>query len=169
MKSSMGGAPIALGLLSETRRRTNVQAYSGTHRWFRDLGQRILAAVKLAKVLGAKLTGFYAMEGYPVSPFADYVPSGIPSPEEFQVAQEDLAKKYLGILAREAKAAGVPYAVEYAASLSPYKAIIHAAEKNACDLILMASHGRRGMSGLLLGSETNKVLTHSKIPVLVYR
>jgi nucleotide-binding universal stress UspA family protein len=51
----------------------------------------------------------------------------------------------------------------------PYAAIIAAAEAHECDLILMASHGRRGMKGLLLGSQTQKVLTHSKIPVLVYR
>ncbi len=51
----------------------------------------------------------------------------------------------------------------------PYEAIIAAAEKSGADLIFMASHGRRGISGLLLGSETQKVLTHSKIPVLVYR
>ena len=51
----------------------------------------------------------------------------------------------------------------------PYQAIIDAASANGCDLIFMASHGRRGLSGLLLGSETQKVLTHSKVPVLVYR
>jgi nucleotide-binding universal stress UspA family protein len=129
----------------------------------------IVAAVKLAKVLGAKVTGFYATEDYPVSPFADYVPGSIPTPEEFRATQEARAKQYLGVLDREAKAAGVPSASAYAPAISPYKAIIHAAEEKGCDLILMASHGRRGMSGLVLGSETNKVLTHSKIPVLVYR
>jgi nucleotide-binding universal stress UspA family protein len=51
----------------------------------------------------------------------------------------------------------------------PYEAIIEAVERNQCDLIFMASHGRRGLSGLLLGSETQKVLTHSKTPVLVFR
>jgi nucleotide-binding universal stress UspA family protein len=51
----------------------------------------------------------------------------------------------------------------------PYDAIVKAAEEKGCDLIMMASHGRRGVSGLLIGSETQKVLTHSKIPVLVYR
>jgi nucleotide-binding universal stress UspA family protein len=51
----------------------------------------------------------------------------------------------------------------------PYEAIIDAASSTGCDLIFMASHGRRGFSGLLLGSETQKVLTHSKIPVLIYR
>lgn len=54
-------------------------------------------------------------------------------------------------------------------SSNPFEAIIQAAESNACDLIFMASHGRKGMSALLLGSEPQKVLTHSKIPVLKYR
>jgi nucleotide-binding universal stress UspA family protein len=129
----------------------------------------VVAAVKLAKVLGAKVTGFYVTEDYPVSPFADYVPGSIPTPDEFRAAQEARAKQYLGVLDREAKAAGVPSASAFAPAIAPYKAIIHAAEEKGCDLILMASHGRRGMSGLVLGSETNKVLTHSNIPVLVYR
>ena len=57
----------------------------------------------------------------------------------------------------------------YASSDSPYLAIIKAAKANKCDLIFMASHGRSGISGLLIGSETTKVLTHCKLPVLVYR
>jgi nucleotide-binding universal stress UspA family protein len=131
--------------------------------------QAMRAAVKLAKALGAKLTGFYAMDDYPVSPFADYVPANMPSPEEFRAEQEEKAKQYLRILTQEAEAAGVPCKIEFTPNFSPYKAIIHAAEVNSCDLILMASHGRHGVAGLVLGSETNKVLTHSKIPVLVYR
>lgn len=129
----------------------------------------VLAAVKLAKSVGAKITGFVAVDDYPVSPFADYVPSGMPSPEEFRAQQEERAKGYLAILTREAQAAGVECATDFTPSLSPYKAIIQAAESKGCDLILMASHGRSGIGGLVLGSETNKVLTHSKIPVLVYR
>lgn len=65
--------------------------------------------------------------------------------------------------------AGVECTTATATSDVPYEAIIEAAEKSGCDLIFMASHGRRGISGFLLGSETNKVLTHSKVPVLVYR
>ena len=57
----------------------------------------------------------------------------------------------------------------YVSSDSPYQAIIKAAKANKCDLVFMASHGRRGIAGLLIGSETNKVLTHCKLPVLVYR
>jgi nucleotide-binding universal stress UspA family protein len=68
-----------------------------------------------------------------------------------------------------AAGAGVTCACTSATSDVPYEAIIDAAAANGCDLIFMASHGRRGLSGLLLGSETQKVLTHSKVPVLVYR
>jgi len=54
-------------------------------------------------------------------------------------------------------------------SFSPYEAIIDTAKDRNCDLIVMASHGRRGLNAVLLGSETQKVLTHSSIPVMVYR
>jgi nucleotide-binding universal stress UspA family protein len=68
-----------------------------------------------------------------------------------------------------AKAAGVPFRALHVVHDHPYAAIIEAAEKNGCDLIVMASHGRKGVSALILGSETTKVLTHSKVPVLVCR
>ena len=70
---------------------------------------------------------------------------------------------------QSAQAEGVPCDTEVALSDHPYEAIIHAAASKGCDLIMMASHGRRGLQGLLIGSETQKVLTHCKIPVLVYR
>jgi len=68
-----------------------------------------------------------------------------------------------------AQAAGVAYEEIYAVSITPWQAIIDAAKKKKCDLIIMGSHGRSGLSGVILGSQTNKVLTHSKIPVLVTR
>ena len=68
-----------------------------------------------------------------------------------------------------ARDAGVAYDSLVVTSDRPHEAILDAAEARGCDLIFMASHGRRGISGFLLGSETNKVLTHSKVPVLVYR
>ena len=80
-----------------------------------------------------------------------------------------MPNKVLGVVSAEAKSAGVvcdPLHVEHE---QVYQAIIEAAEARRCDLILMASHGRRGVSAVVLGSETVKVLTHSKIPVLVYR
>jgi len=67
------------------------------------------------------------------------------------------------------EAAGVNYEVVHVEHKDPYKAIIDVANAKACDLIVMASHGRRGISAIVLGSETLKVLTHSTIPVLVYR
>lgn len=69
----------------------------------------------------------------------------------------------------KAKARGVPCEVEQVENDSPYDVIIRTADKRGCDLIAMASHGRRGVAAIVLGSETLKVLTHSKIPVLVYR
>ena len=70
---------------------------------------------------------------------------------------------------QQAKAAGVACGTLALVSSEPYEAIIEAAGRQECDLIFMASHGHRGVGALLLGSETHKVLTHSKIPVLVYR
>jgi nucleotide-binding universal stress UspA family protein len=69
----------------------------------------------------------------------------------------------------KAKQVGVSCRSVQVESDEPFQAIIETAEKNGCDLIMMASHGRRGIGALLLGSVTLKVLTHSKIPVLVYR
>lgn len=87
----------------------------------------------------------------------------------YKEAMEREAQKYLGFIKQTAVALGVQAETEYETHNSPYLAIIKAAEKNHCDLIVMASHGRKGIGGLVLGSETTKVLTHSKIPVLVYR
>jgi nucleotide-binding universal stress UspA family protein len=79
------------------------------------------------------------------------------------------AEKMLGEIAREARKRGVRCATMCVAGDSPYQQIISVARKKKCDLILMASHGRRGISSILLGSETSKVLLHTKVPVLVVR
>ena len=79
------------------------------------------------------------------------------------------ASLYLADAERRAKMLGVSCEVLQVVNEDPYQAIIETAERGACDLIAMASHGRRGVKALLLGSVTTKVLTHSKIPVLVYR
>jgi nucleotide-binding universal stress UspA family protein len=80
-----------------------------------------------------------------------------------------LAEKYLHAAMETAAAAGVNCETMHVEHDQPYLAIIEAAAQRLCDLIVMASHGRRGISAILLGSETNKVLTHSTIPVLVVR
>ena len=79
------------------------------------------------------------------------------------------AEQFLGVIKKAAEEAGVSCDTDYVTSNHPYEMIINAAEKKGCDLIMMASHGRRGVQGVLIGSETQKVLTHTKIPVLVVR
>lgn len=126
-------------------------------------------AVSFAKEAGARITVFFAKPEYPIAYFGEGALIDPTTPEKFAELANEQAAEYLGEVERECEALGVPCATTSATSDIPYEAIIEAAENAGCDLIFMASHGRRGISGLLLGSETNKVLTHSKIPVLVYR
>lgn len=88
---------------------------------------------------------------------------------EYEKAFEASARNYLDFAKKAATRAGVECNVMHVTSDQPFKEIIWAARRKKCDLILMASHGRRGVGGFLLGSEVQKVLTHSTIPVLVYR
>ena len=88
---------------------------------------------------------------------------------EYKKHAEVYAEKVLGIVSAAAKLAGVGCETLHVEHEHVHQAIIDAATSRACDLIVMASHGRRGVSAVVLGSETVKVLTHSKIPVLVYR
>jgi nucleotide-binding universal stress UspA family protein len=88
---------------------------------------------------------------------------------QYKARMQEHADKTLGAAARSAKAAGVACKLVRVEHEHPYKAIIATAASKRCDLIVMASHGRHGISAILLGSETVKVLTHSKIPVLVHR
>jgi nucleotide-binding universal stress UspA family protein len=81
---------------------------------------------------------------------------------------EEHARKTLGAVADAANAAGVACETIHIEHEHPYRAIIDTAESKGCDLIVMASHGRSGLSAVVLGSVTVKVLTHCKIPVLVY-
>ena len=129
----------------------------------------IKQAVKLAKEVGAKVTGFYATPEYSPTYYGDGYILRAPSAKEHQEAAEKQARQYLSAVEVEAGVEKVPCEVMHVVSDSPYEAIIDAAKKKKCDLIFMASHGRRGLSGLVLGSETHKVLIHSKIPVLVCR
>ena len=129
----------------------------------------IRAGVQLAGQIGAKVTGFYAAEEYPVPPFGEYVPPDLLSPDEFRANEETRARKILAMVENIASEQGVACSTDFAINYSPWQAIVKAAEAKGCDLIFMASHGRRGLASLLLGSETNRVLTHTQIPVLVYR
>ncbi len=126
-------------------------------------------AVSFAKDAGARVTVFFAKPEYPIAYFGEGALIDPTTPEKFAEIAEQQAKEYLTEVQQQCVEAGVECSTTSSTSDIPYEAIIEAADKCGCDLIFMASHGRRGISGFLLGSETNKVLTHSKVPVLVYR
>ncbi|MBI4754988.1 MAG: universal stress protein [Betaproteobacteria bacterium] len=126
-------------------------------------------AVEFARECGARITFFYARPDYPVSFYGEGALIDPLTPERFSEMTAEQAQTILARASERASAAQVPWDRDTAVSDVPFQAIIDAATTHGCDLIFMASHGRRGLSGLLLGSETNKVLTHSTIPVLVFR
>ena len=124
------------------------------------------AAVALSKSVGAKLYTISVKEPFPYSAISEMQPT---PPQEFFDAQERIATKRVQAVSELCAAADVPCQAHTVEALHPWEAIIDHAKRMECDLLVMASHGRRGVSALLLGSETQKVLTHSKIPVLVVR
>jgi nucleotide-binding universal stress UspA family protein len=133
-----------------------------------DLSERaVLAGISFAKEIGAQVVGltvrpeFHAFT-YKAEMLEDTEP-------EFEAATAKQAEKYLKFITDAAGSAGVPCTAIQTVSDDPYEAILQTAKERKCDLIIMASHGRRGLKGVLLGSETQKVLVHSDIPVLVYR
>ena len=129
----------------------------------------IVNGVKFAKAIGAKVTGLFAAP--PATPvvYRDHLPAGYMTPQRHAALIEKTASQYLGVIEKAAKSAGVACECVRVTNDFPADAILAVAKKNKCDLIFMASHGRRGLASVLLGSETQKVLTHSKIPVLVSR
>lgn len=126
-------------------------------------------AISFAREAGARITAFFSKPEYPIAYFGEGALIDPTTPEKFAELADQQANTYLSEIARLCSEAGVSCETMSATSDVPYEAIIDAAQSAGCDLIFMASHGRRGISGLLLGSETHKVLTHSKVPVLVYR
>lgn len=123
--------------------------------------------IELARTLGSKVTALTATE--PFMPLAFSPVELATSVEAYTYHVQEHAKNILAAVAALAAEAGVPCETLQVEQVYPYQAIIETAGSKGCDLILMASHGRRGVSAILLGSETQKVLTYSKIPVLVYR
>jgi nucleotide-binding universal stress UspA family protein len=128
-----------------------------------------LNGVKLAKALGAKVTAFFAAPAATPVVFKGIVPVGYTTQDEHAAIIEKAAAKYLGVIERACAAQGVPCKSVHVTNEFAAEAIMAAAKKYKCDLIFMASHGRHGLSAVLIGSQTQKVLTHSKVPVLVYR
>ena len=132
-----------------------------------DISEKaVQAAVSLATALGAELYAISVKEPFPYSAISEMQP--VP-PQEFFDAQERIALERVKAVTSAGEKAGVVCHAHTVEALHPWEAIIDHAKTQGCDLITMASHGRRGLSALLLGSETQKVLTHSSIPVLVIK
>lgn len=128
-------------------------------------------AIAFAKDSGARLTIFTAVAEppMPMTSFGEDARYDPEKPKRFTEAIERQARQILDAAVESATQSGVDADSALETSASPWQAIIRVAEDRQCDLIFMASHGRRGFDALLLGSETHKVLTHCRIPVLVCR
>src|SRR4051812_42834691 len=126
-----------------------------------------LEGVEFARQIGARVTACHAANHNELTQV--FVASGAVSKEVGDKVEKEFAEKVEGILGfvfDAARKASVQCQTRYVNSSDPFASIIETAEMEDCDLIFMASHGRKGLSALVLGSETNKVLTHATIPVL---
>lgn len=130
--------------------------------------QAVKTGIELAKLHGGRVTGIHVIPDYHL--LIAYEGAFDPVTEErIEEEAKARAETYLGFIRRECGEAGIQCSTVCETSDHPYDAILRTADANACDLILMTSHGRKGLAAVLLGSETRKVLTHAKVPVLVVR
>ena len=126
----------------------------------------VQTAIALARQEGATVYAISVTEPFPYSAISEMQP--VP-PQEFYDAQERIAASRVKAVVDAAGSAGVACSGHTVEALHAWEAILDHAKSQQCDLIVMASHGRRGVAALLLGSETSRVLTHSDIPVLVIK
>jgi nucleotide-binding universal stress UspA family protein len=131
-------------------------------------GKAVEKGIALAASIGARVTGYCALHDTALIAGEGYV-IGSDLTAEFDKRARETADAHVAEIAAAAAAAGVAFEALVTKPPSPYEGIIGAAKKQKCDLIAMASHGRRGLAGVIIGSVTQSVLTHSKIPVLVFR
>ncbi|SFB89789.1 universal stress protein [Massilia yuzhufengensis] len=133
-----------------------------------DASERaLLSGIDFAKSIGAEVLAMTAVPEFHT--FTTDAGMLEQTRDEYEAASRARGQRLLDAVSAAARDAGVPCTSVLAVSDSPYEAIISTARANHCDLIVMASHGRKGIKGLLLGSETQKVLVHSAIPVMVHR
>ena len=130
----------------------------------------VTRGIELAKAVGARVTAMHAIPEFRIMADESFVlPTTVDIKKRYEKEAKARTEKMLAKITERAKEAGVKADAVCVMGDIAYEAIIEACKKQKCDVIVMASHGRRGVSGLLLGSETSKVLTHSKVPVLVVR
>ncbi len=125
------------------------------------------AAIEFAKFSGAKIIGLSVAEPYPFAPLAESAMAS--DPAAYEKSTRELALQHVKRIADAALKANVRYETRIAQSFNPYEEIVKTASDFSCDAIFMASHGRKGLSRLFVGSETQKVLAHTTIPVMVFR
>jgi nucleotide-binding universal stress UspA family protein len=129
----------------------------------------IAAGIALAKESGARITGYHVLEAVPARLYAYPYRGEEEAIAEFEERRQQAARKHIAELARNARKQGVAFEPVVQTARTPYEGIVKAAQERDCDLILMSSHGRRGLARLAVGSVTDKVIQMSKVPVLVYR
>ncbi|HEU5177509.1 MAG TPA: universal stress protein [Burkholderiales bacterium] len=129
----------------------------------------IAAGIALAKESGARITGYHVLEAVPARLYAYPYRGEEEAIAEFEERRQEAARKHIAELARNARKQGVAFEPVVQTARTPYEGIVKAAQERDCDLILMSSHGRRGLARLAVGSVTDKVIQMSKVPVLVYR
>lgn len=135
-----------------------------------DLSKKaVKKGIEFAKKIKARITTVHVVPEFKVVADESFVSLTPAAKKRFEEESRNRAEKMLSTIVQQAKAAGVRCSAVAEANDLPYQQIIATAKSKKCDLILMASHGRRGIASVLLGSETAKVLTHSTIPVLVVR
>ena len=130
-------------------------------------GKAVEHGIELAKRIGAKVTVLTVLP--PFHTFTTDTQMIEDTPVRYKARMQEQAEKTLGAVAVAAQGAGVACETVQVEHEHPYRAIIDVADSKGCDLIVMASHGRHGISAIVIGSETVKVLTHCKVPVLVHR
>lgn len=135
-----------------------------------ELSERAIdSGIQFARSIGARVTGFCVAKSGRIEFDEAYSPVDLKGLAQLEAASRAEAERYLAAVERKAGEAGVPCDCAYVIGEAPYEEIIRAATEKGCDLIFMASRGKKGAAGELFGSETAKVLTHCKIPVLVFR
>jgi nucleotide-binding universal stress UspA family protein len=127
------------------------------------------AGVKFARQMGAEVLALFVAPEYQYPVYVEIVPPAYPSEEEYAQQMKRLGEEYMGSIMRAAEGCGLKHACMTAFSDAAALKIVDVAEQQQCDLIFMGSHGRSGWGQLLLGSVTNKVLSHTTRPVLVHR
>ena len=132
-------------------------------------GHAVAAGIAFAKSVNARVTAFTAVEEYQVPGQAEVMARHGKSMAQHAAEAQGKAEAILQPVRERAAAAGVACETCHALCDRPYEAIIEAADEHDCDLIFMASHGRRGLRALVYGSQAQGVLTHSTIPMLIYR